>query len=151
MVKIIKSIVKIYEIHANLRNLRIKTVNLENFFMQNEPNFKKAEINSSPYMTNRYENFCPLGQPKNEAKTKPNEPNSNPIRSQIKPNQSQFSVNLGILKNDKDTAANDDSITDALIATGIFNILNIRTYIKPGCCLKTIINFGCTFIIFRIH
>ena len=48
-------------------------------FMQNEPNFKKSEINASPSMTNDYVKIRPLAQPKNKAKTKPNQ-------SQFKPN-----------------------------------------------------------------
>ena len=94
VVKIIKSIVKINEICANLWNLRIEFVESENFFMKNEPNFKKAEINTSPYITNGYVNFCSLGRPKNEPKTKPNEPNSNPNRTQIEPNSNPNKANF---------------------------------------------------------
>ena len=67
-------------------NLRIKSVESADIFMQNEPNFKKAKINLTHYMTNDYEKIRPLDHPKNKAKTKPNEPKSNPIQTQIKPN-----------------------------------------------------------------
>ena len=95
---VVKSIRSLYAFCQNQSQSVLicgKSFHFVNFFMQNEPNFKKVEINTSPYMTNRYAKICSLIQPKNEAKTKPNEPNSNPIRTQIKPNQTQFSVNLG--------------------------------------------------------
>ena len=95
--KVKKSAVKNNEICANLRNLRIKSVKSVNFFMQNEPNFKKAEIALIHYMTNGYAKICSLVQPKNEAKTKPNEPKSNPIQTQFKPKQTQFIVSLSNL------------------------------------------------------
>ena len=89
--KMMKSVVKNNKIRANLR---IKTVNFANFFMQNKANFKNVKINLTHYMTNRYVNIYPLGQPKNKAKTKPNEPNSNPIRSQFKAKTKPIKLNF---------------------------------------------------------
>ena len=62
-----------------------KSFHFENFFMQNEPNFQKAEISLIPYMSNGYENLSATSADKNKAKTKPNEPNSNPNQSQSNP------------------------------------------------------------------
>ena len=81
--KMTNSAVKNNKIRANLRNLRMKTVNFENFFMQNKPNFKKHKISLIPFMTNRYVNICPLGQPENKAKTKPKQSQTKPIQTQF--------------------------------------------------------------------
>ena len=89
VVKIIKSTVKINKMRANLRNLRIKSIESADIFMQNKANFQKAKIILTPYMTNRYVNICSLSQPKNKAKTKPNKAKSNPILTQINTKQSQ--------------------------------------------------------------
>ena len=75
----------------------VKSLHFVNFFMQNEPNSKKAKISIIPYITNDYAKICSLVQPKNEPKTKPNEPNSKPIQTQFKPNQTQPVVSLSNL------------------------------------------------------
>ena len=82
----------------------VKSLHFVNFFMQNKANFQKVKMNLCPYITNRYENFCSLGQLKNKAKTKPNKAKSNPIltpsntkQSQTNPNQTQFIVILSNL------------------------------------------------------
>jgi hypothetical protein len=52
-------------------------------FMQNKPNFRKSQMNVSIFSQIAYENIAnwTLGQ---------NKPNSNPIQTQFKPNQTQF-------------------------------------------------------------
>ena len=51
-------------------------------FMQNEPNFEKAQMNVTKVLTKDYEEKCGKDLWKNEPKT-------NPIQTQFKPNQSQ--------------------------------------------------------------
>jgi len=46
-----------------------------NLFMQNEPNFRKSQMNVSPVITRDYENKTLGEHGKNEPKTNPNEPN----------------------------------------------------------------------------
>ena len=66
-----------------------KSVNFENFFMQNEPKFQKAKIALNPYISNDYVKNCPLLQLKNKAKTKPNKAKSNPILTPPEQKQNQ--------------------------------------------------------------
>ena len=79
---------------VNPRQISVESAKSADIFMQNEPNFKKAENNVSPCMTKEYENFCDFRNGENEPKTKPNEPNSNPNQTQFeansKPNKPNF-------------------------------------------------------------
>jgi hypothetical protein len=45
-----------------------------NLFMQNEPNFRKSQVNLSNYMTRDYDKMDTWSIRKNEPKTNPNEP-----------------------------------------------------------------------------
>ena len=54
-------------------------------FMQNKPNYKKPEIDLTPYKTRRYGENAPLTTPKNKPKTNPIKANSNPNQTQFKP------------------------------------------------------------------
>ena len=67
-----------------------------NLFMQNEPNFRKSQMNVSIVYTKVYVNET-LGQRgKNEPKTNPNEPNQsqlNPIKANKMPKQTQYEPN----------------------------------------------------------
>ena len=75
---VVKSIRSLYAFCQNQSQSVLicgKSFHFVNFFMQNEPNFKKVEIALTPSMTNGYVKFYPLCQPKNEAKTNPNKPN----------------------------------------------------------------------------
>ncbi|MEE9369881.1 MAG: hypothetical protein V3W45_00290, partial [Sedimentisphaerales bacterium] len=67
-----------------------------NYYMQNKPNFQKAEINITPALATAYENISPIRkcenkpnqtqfQPKNEA----NKPKTNPISAQKRGQQTQ--------------------------------------------------------------
>jgi len=82
--------------------------------MQNEPNFRKSQMNVSDYITMDYEKRTLGERGKNEPKTNPkrtqNEPKTNPKRTQFilaqplaKQDQSQF-------QSQKNAAAFDDSI-----------------------------------------
>ena len=73
--------------------LPITTKNKQ-LFMQNEPNFKNAEMNVSSALSRRYGDFHILGRRKNE-------PNTNPIRTQtnpIKANLTQFQSKTNPIK-----------------------------------------------------
>jgi hypothetical protein len=66
-------------------------------FMQNKPNFRKAKMNVTSFITNVYENVSNWKLGENKANTKPNKANlpapsdeTNPIQTQYKPNQTQF-------------------------------------------------------------
>jgi len=66
-------------------------------FLQNEPNFRKSQMNVSKVLTRNYDKMDTWSIRKNEPKTNPNEPNSNPIQTQFKPNtnpiQTQYKPN----------------------------------------------------------
>ncbi len=66
-------------------------------FMQNEPNFRKSQVNVTDLMTREYVQMDTWSIRKNEPKTNPIEPKTNPIlanktpeRTQFKPKQTQF-------------------------------------------------------------
>ncbi len=60
------------------------------FFMQNKPNFRKAQMNLSCLYTKEYQNFIPLARQKNK-------PNSNPIKPNLK--KAKMNVNLYVIEN----------------------------------------------------
>ena len=65
-------------------------------FMQNEPNFRKSQMNVNKVLTRNYEKRTLGEHGKNEPKTNPNEPNQSqlkPIQTQNKPNQTQYKPN----------------------------------------------------------
>ena len=65
-------------------------------FMQNKPNFRKSQMNASRVSTRDYENKT-LGQRgKNKANSKPNKPNSKPIKANLQ--NAQMNVNKVITK-----------------------------------------------------
>jgi hypothetical protein len=73
--------------------------------MQNEPNFRKSQVNVTAFIIMNYVQLDTWSIRKNEPKTNPNEPKTNPIladktpiRTQFKPKQTQFHTNLEILK-----------------------------------------------------
>jgi hypothetical protein len=55
-------------------------------FLQNEPNFRKSQMNLSNYMTMNYAQMDTWSIRKNEPKTNPNEPKTNPISKNAKMN-----------------------------------------------------------------
>jgi hypothetical protein len=59
--------------------------------MQNKPNFQKSQMNVNISTKMSYENKCnwTLGE---------NKPNSNPIQTQFKPNQSQFAERAKLMQ-----------------------------------------------------
>ena len=63
-------------------------------FMQNEPNFRKSQMNISTIITTDYENKTLSGPGKNEPKTNPIKANTNPIKANIMPKQTQYEPNL---------------------------------------------------------
>jgi hypothetical protein len=90
---------KICEISVNPRlinDLRLRkfTYEIINLFLQNEPNFRKSQVNITDLLTREYGKMDTWSVRKNKAKTKPIQsqykPNSNPIRTQNKPKQTQF-------------------------------------------------------------
>jgi len=58
----------------------------ENLFMQNKPNFRKAQINVTSFTIASYEDNRTCSR----AKAKPIQTQSNPIQTQFKPKQTQF-------------------------------------------------------------
>jgi hypothetical protein len=66
-------------------------------FLQNEPNFRKSQVNLTVFITRNYVQMDTWSIRKNEPKTNPIEPKTNPIldnktpiRTQFKPKQTQF-------------------------------------------------------------
>jgi len=67
-----------YASHFTLHELVFTTVKESlqiHLFMQNEPNFRKSQMNVSYYNTKNYEKRTLCQRGKNEPKTNPNEPN----------------------------------------------------------------------------
>jgi len=59
-------------------------------FMQNKPNFKKAQMNVSRVSTKDYEDKTPGQRGKNKPNSKPIQTQSNPIKANKMPKQTQF-------------------------------------------------------------
>jgi hypothetical protein len=86
-------------------------VRKNNLFMQNEPKFRKSQINVTVLLTSKYAHLDTWSIGKNEPKTNPNEPKTNPIkakkttqRTQTNPIQTQYKANFKTLpgkKNDR--------------------------------------------------
>ncbi len=57
--------------------------------MQNEPKFRKSQMNVNKVLTKDYEIMDTWSSGKNEPKTNPNEPKTNPIKANIMPKQTQ--------------------------------------------------------------
>ncbi len=89
----------------NLRNLwltndlGLRKITYEKIylFLQNEPNFRKSQVNVSDLLIREYVQMDTWSIRKNEPKTNPNEPKTNPIldnktpeRTQFKPKQTQL-------------------------------------------------------------
>jgi hypothetical protein len=72
-------------------------------FLTNKPNFRKSQINLSPFITTNYEQRTMNYEVKNK-------PNSNPIQSQFKPNtkpiQSQFKANSNPIQSQNEPKTN---------------------------------------------
>ena len=70
-------------------------------FLQNEPNFRKSQVNVTVLLAREYVQMDTWSIGKNKAKTNPKQTqfkaNSKPIRTQFKPKQSQLIVSLSNL------------------------------------------------------
>jgi len=62
-------------------------------FMQNEPNFRKSQINVTVFITMNYDQMDTWSIRKNEPNTNPNEPKTNPILANKTPIRSQNEPN----------------------------------------------------------
>jgi hypothetical protein len=58
-------------------------------FLQNEPKFRKSQMNVNEVLTRDYEQKDTWSIGKNEPKTNPNEPKTNPIKANKMPKQTQ--------------------------------------------------------------
>ncbi len=65
-----------------------------NLFMQNEPNFRKSQVNVTDLLKSNYEQMDTWSIRKNEPKTNPILANKRPIRTQFKPKQTQFTYTV---------------------------------------------------------
>ncbi len=64
------------ETGASLAPLHLsRTLYKPTLFMQNKPNFQKAQMNVSNIITRNYKNFIPLAGQKNKPNSNPNKPN----------------------------------------------------------------------------
>ena len=69
---------------TSIRSLSMSLGKPADCFMQNEPNFRKSQMNITKVLTTDYENKT-LSEPgKNEPKTNPNEPKTNPIKANFR-------------------------------------------------------------------
>jgi hypothetical protein len=76
-------------------------VRKNNLFMQNEPKFRKSQMNVTALLTRKYDQMDTWSIRKNEPKTNPNEPKTNSNlaqkttqRTQTNPKQTQFHIIL---------------------------------------------------------
>jgi hypothetical protein len=74
--------------------LRKITYEIINLFLQNEPNFRKSQVNVTVFNTRNYEQMDTWSIRKNEPKTNPNEPKTNPILADKTPIRTQFKPNF---------------------------------------------------------
>jgi len=84
---------KICEISVNpwlINDLRLRKITYEKIklFLQNEPKFRKSQVNVSILLTGDYEQMDTWSIRKNEPKTNPILADKTPIRTQFKPNLS---------------------------------------------------------------
>ena len=63
-------------------------------FLQNEPNFRKSQINLSNYMTRDYVQMDTWSIRKKQSQTNPNKAKTNPILANKTPIRTQFKSNL---------------------------------------------------------
>jgi len=59
-------------------------------FMQNKPNFRKSQMNVNKVLTKDYENVTLGKRGKNKPNSKPIQTQSNPIKANIMPKQTQY-------------------------------------------------------------
>ena len=102
-----------------INDLRLRKITYEkiNLFLQNEPNFRKSQVNVNALLTREYVQMDTWSIRKNEPKKNPNKAKTNPIRTQFKPKQTQFHPTLGLLK----------LVSTSQIAKSFLNIL------RPPC------------------
>jgi hypothetical protein len=75
-----------YAIHNTKYEVRKITYEIIKLFLQNEPKFRKSQVNVTFFITRDYDKIDTWSM----GKTNPNEPKTNPIQSQFKPKQTQF-------------------------------------------------------------
>jgi hypothetical protein len=78
-----------------INDLRLRKITYEKIklFLQNEPNFRKRQIDVSSFITKEYEQMDTWSIRKNEPKTNPNEPKTNPILANKTPIRTQNEPN----------------------------------------------------------
>jgi len=92
-----------------INDLRLRNITYEiiNLFLQNEPNFRKSQVNVTAFITMNYAQMDTWSIRKNEPKTNPNEPNFKPNfptpNSQIYPISHQRTMNKEQRTNNKQT------------------------------------------------
>ena len=74
-----------------INDLRLRKSSYEKIklFMQNEPNFRKSQVNVSDLLIRDYDQMDTWSIRKNEPKTNPNEPKTNPILANKTPIRTQ--------------------------------------------------------------
>jgi len=95
---------KVSAINKRLTTTKVY-VRKNKLFLQNEPNFRKSQMNLTDLLTINYVQMDTWSIRKNEPKTNPNEPKTNPIlankmpiRTQTNPIQTQFMLNFRVRK-----------------------------------------------------
>ncbi len=76
--------------------------------MQNEPNFRKSQMNVNKVLTKDYEKNSNWTLGENEPKTNPIKANSKPISPKTKPIQSQYKPKQSQFQRQKNAAATDN-------------------------------------------
>jgi len=75
--------------------------------MQNEPNFRKSQVNVTALLTREYVQMDTWSIRKNKAKTNPNEPKTNPILANKTPERTQFKAKTNPISEENNAELND--------------------------------------------
>jgi hypothetical protein len=71
-------------VSPRIEDVRILTYEIINLFLQNEPKFRKSQVNVSDLIIREYELMDTWSSGKNKAKQSQNKPNSNPNKANFK-------------------------------------------------------------------
>jgi len=88
-----------------INDLRLRKITYEkiNLFLQNEPNFRKSQVNVSDLLKRNYDQLDTWSIRKNEPKTNPNEPKTNP-----NPKKAEMNVTTCLTMNYEQRTMNDE-------------------------------------------
>jgi len=107
-------------------HLRVSALQIAHF-MQNKPNFKKVKMNVSDLLTRTYEKKDTWWSGKNKPNSNPIQTQSNPIKANKMPKQTQYKANTNPISKVRNVQKNPREIPNKNIGTGVeLNIIEFR-------------------------